>query len=163
MNEHKPINISSASTEEIGRRMANFGATPFTLDGWRYASVESFYVGLKFLDDAERRRIAKLPARDAYAYGKGSTLTETEYQDRRFALGGSEHHALIARAIRAKLAEHPKLARDFAATHPRPIIHDTGRPERPGTFMPAAALCRILTALRDELVANGGVLCNEPA
>ncbi|MCC7046549.1 MAG: hypothetical protein IT562_07555 [Alphaproteobacteria bacterium] len=163
MTDGEPINISSASAEEIGRRMANFGATPFTLDGRRYASVESFYVGLKFLDDAERRAIAKLPAREAYAHGKGSTLMETEYQGRRFVLGGPTHHALIARAIRAKLIEHPDLARDFAATHPRPIVHDTGRPERPGTFMPAAALCQILTRLRDELAANGGVLPNEPA
>lgn len=151
----EPINIASTGTEEIGRRMANFGATPFTLDGRRYQSVESFYVGLKFLDDKERRRLAKLPARAAYDAGKAIKLTETEYQGRRFALGGPEHHALIERAIRAKLAEHPDLARDFAATHPRPIVHDTGQPERPGTFMPAAALVRILTRLRDELVAKG--------
>lgn len=163
MKPDKPINISSASPEEIGRRMANFGATPFTLDGRRYASVESFYVGLKFLDDAERMRIAAMPAKEAFLYGKGSGLKKTEYRGRRFALGGPEHHALILRAIRAKLAEHPDLARDFAATHPRPIVHDTGRPERPGTFMPAVALCRMLTALRDELVANGGRLRDDPA
>jgi len=150
-----PINISSAGAEEVGRRMANFGDTPFTLDGRRYASVESFYVGLKFLDEAERRRIAAMPAREAFALGRSSTLEETEYGGRRFRLGGPEHHALIERAIRAKLAEHPDLARAFAATHPRPIVHDTGQPERPGTFLPAAALCRILTRLRDELVAKG--------
>lgn len=155
MTPDTPINVASAGTEEVGRRMANFGATPFTLDGLAYASVESFYVGLKFLAPAERRRIALLPARDAFELGKASSLAVTEYRGRRFALGGPEHHALIERAIRAKLAQHPDLARDFAATHPRPIVHDTGQPERPGTFLPAAALCRILTRLRDELVAQG--------
>ncbi|MCK6454135.1 MAG: hypothetical protein L6R19_25255 [Alphaproteobacteria bacterium] len=150
----KPINISSAGDEEIGRRMSNFAATPFTLDGRRYASVEGFYVALKFLDAESRARAAGLAGPDAYAFGKPSTLTETEYAGRRFALGGPEHHALIARAIRAKLAEHPDLAREFAATHPRPIVHVTREPERPGTFMPATALCRILTTLRDELVAK---------
>lgn len=150
----RPINVSSASDEEIGRLMANFGATPFTLDGRRYETVESFYVGLKFLGAAERAAIAAMPARQAWELGKTSTLTETEYEGRRFALGGPEHHALIERAIRAKLAAHPDLARDFAATHPRPIVHDTGQPERPGTFLPAVTLVRILTKLRVELVAQ---------
>lgn len=155
MNAAEPVNVSSAGDEEIGRRMANFGATPFTLDGRRYATVESFYVGLKFLGADERLAIAAMPARQAYELGKTSTLLETEYEGHRFALGSAEHHALIERAIRAKLKAHPDLARDFAATHPRPIRHDTGQPERPGTFMPAAALVRILTKLRDELVARG--------
>ncbi len=156
MNEAaaKPINVSSAGEEEIGRRMSNFAATPFTLDGRRYASVEGFYVGLKFLDAESRAHAAGLAGAEAYAFGKSSTLAETEYGGRRFALGGPEHHALIARAIRAKLAQHPDLARAFAATHPRPIVHVTREPERPGTFMPSAALCRILAMLRDELVAK---------
>ncbi len=151
----EPINISSAAEEEIGRLMSNFGATPFTLDGRRYASVESFYVGLKFLDEESRAKVAGMPGNHAYAFGKSSTLKETEYRGQRFALGGPEHHALVARAIRAKLNKHPGLARDFAATHPRPIVHVTREPERPGTFMPAFAFCRILTEIRDELVAKG--------
>jgi predicted NAD-dependent protein-ADP-ribosyltransferase YbiA (DUF1768 family) len=150
----KPINISSAGDEEIGRQMSNFAATPFTLDGRRYASVEGFYVGLKFRDAESRAKAAGLAGHEAYAFGKSSTATETEYAGQLFALGGPEHHALIARAIRAKLEEHPELAREFARTHPRPIVHVTREPERPGTFMPAAALCRILTALRDELIAR---------
>ncbi len=163
MSDLEPINISSAATEEVGRLMSNFGPTPFTLDGRRYASVESFYVGLKFLDAAQRRKVAEMPGKEAYAFGLSSTLRESEYQGRRFVLGGPEHHALILRAIRAKLAAHQELARAFAATHPRPIVHDTGRPERPGTFMPAVAFCRMLTALRGELIENGGRLRDEPA
>ena len=151
----KPINVSSAGDEAIGLAMSNFAATPFTLDGRRYASVEGFYVGLKFLDAESRAKAAALAGFEAYAFGKDSMLTETEYGGSRFRLGGAEHHALIARAIRAKLAQHPDLARAFAATHPRPIIHVTAKPERPGTFMPAAALCRILTELRDMLVKRG--------
>jgi predicted NAD-dependent protein-ADP-ribosyltransferase YbiA (DUF1768 family) len=163
MSDPEPINISSAASEEIGRLMSNFGDTPFTLDGRRYASVESFYVCLKFLEEDRRRKIASLSGKGAYDAGKGSALQETEYQGRRFLLGGPEHHALIARAIRAKLRTHPAVAQAFAGTHSRAIIHDTGQPERPGTFMPAAAFCRILTALRDELVANGGKLRDERA
>lgn len=150
----KPINISSAGDEEIGRRMSNFAATPFILDGRAYASVEGFYVALKFLDEASRAKAAALVGKEAYAFGKSSALKETEYQGLRFALGGPEHHALIARAIRAKLAAHPDLARGFAATHPRPIVHVTAEPERPGTFTSSSALCRILTEIRDELVAK---------
>jgi predicted NAD-dependent protein-ADP-ribosyltransferase YbiA (DUF1768 family) len=147
----RPINVSSAGDEEIGRLMSNFAATPFTLDGRRYASVEGFYVALKLPDEESRAKAAALSGPEAYAFGRTSTLKETEYMGRRFALGGPEHHALIARAIRAKLAAHPDLARAFAATHPRPIVHVTREPARPGTFLSAAALCRILTQLRDEL------------
>ncbi len=150
----KPINISSAGDEDIGRRMSNFAAAPFALDGRSYASVEGFYVALKFLDQASRAKAATLSGKEAYAFGKASALTETEYGGRRFTLGSPEHHALIARAIRAKLAAHPDLARDFVATHPRPIVHVTAEPERPGTFMPGAVLCRILTEIRDELLAK---------
>lgn len=155
----KPINISSAGDEEIGRLMSNFAAAPFMLDGRRYESVEGFYVALKFADQDSRDKAARLSGFAAYDYGKGSTLSETVYEGRRIVLGSAEHHALIARAIRAKLAAHPRLARDFAATHPRPIVHVTARPERPGTFLPASALCRMLTEIRVEVVAKGAVTC----
>ena len=58
---------------------------------------------------------------------------------------------LIKRAIRAKLGAHPDIARAFAATAPRPIIHDTGHPEPPDTEFPAVVFCRVLTELREEI------------
>lgn len=132
--------------------MSNFAPTPFVLDGHRYSSVEAFYVSLKFSDDPRMQAsIRRMDGKKAKRAGSKSKATRATYQGREFLLGSPEHHALIKRAMRAKLEQNPELARAFVATHPRPIIHDTGQPERSTTAFPASAFIRILTELRDEL------------
>ena len=148
----RPLNVWSRSSEEVGRLLSNFARTPFTLDGRAYASVEGFYQGLKVAEPLERARIAKLWGSAAKAAVKGS-LTVFDYDGRRYRAGTPEHFALIRRAIAAKLDQHPGLAAAFKATHPRPIRHDTGRPDGPNAVFPAAVLVAILTDLRDGLVA----------
>src|SRR6202040_1486342 len=62
-----PINITSHTPEPL-RLISNFAHTPFVLDGMNYESIEGFWQGLKFSDDADRRRLALLhgiAARDA--------------------------------------------------------------------------------------------------
>ena len=157
--EERPLNVVSTSSEEVGRLMSNFAETPFVLDGKRYASVEAFYVCLKISDPKEKARVRVLHGRQAKAAGRKLRVTETTYRGRTFLLGGEEHHALIKEVIRTKLAQHPELAQDFADTHPRPIVHDTGRPEAANTAFPASAFTRILTELREEIrsgVPTGG-------
>ena len=151
MNNLNPLNVYSRSDEEIGRLLSNFAHTPFTLDGVTYASIEGFYVALKFLDEDKRARMATLYGPVAKNIGKKSTLVTTCYRGEWFELGSETHHALIKRAIRAKLEAHPEMARAFVATRPRPIVHETGRPDPVGARFPAAVFCRILTELREEL------------
>lgn len=148
----RPLNVWSKSSEEVGRLLSNFARTPFTLDGRSYASVEGFYQGLKAAEPEERARIAKLWGSAAKAAGKG-TFDVFEYDGRRIRAGTPEHFALIRRAIAAKLDQHLDLRAAFRATHPRPIRHDTGRPDGPSAVFPAAVLVAILTDLRDGLVA----------
>lgn len=135
--------------------MSNLAHTPFTLDGMRYASVEGFYVSLKFLDADKRSKMAGLYGARAKGKGSRSRLESTCYQGEWFALGSDQHHQLIKRAIRAKLEQHPDIARAFVATRPRPIVHETGYPEPPGSKLPAQVFCSILTDLREELAAGG--------
>jgi hypothetical protein len=40
--------------------LSNLAPTPFVLDGREYASVEGFWQGLKFEDEAQRAIIAKI-------------------------------------------------------------------------------------------------------
>jgi predicted NAD-dependent protein-ADP-ribosyltransferase YbiA (DUF1768 family) len=149
----RPLNVASMTPEEIGKWMSNFAPAPFTLDGVRYSCVEAFYVCLKFPDDpAMKARIRTMEGREAKRAGSKQKTTMTRYRDAEFLLGSAEHHALIKRAIRAKLEQNAEIAQAFAATHPRPIIHDTGREDKPGTALPGKDFCRILTELRDELV-----------
>lgn len=151
MPELKPLNVAIRSDEEIGRLMSNLAHTPFTLDGVEYASVEGFYVSLKFLEAEKRAQMARLYGVRAKGKGSRSRLESTCYQGEWFPLGSDQHHELIKRAIRAKLEQHPDIARAFTATRPRPIVHKTGYPEPPGSKLPARVFCRILSELREEL------------
>lgn len=154
MSDIKPLNVASKSDEEIGRLMSNFAHTPFTLDGVEFASVEGFYVYLKFLEPAKREKARTLWGARAKNFGKASKLTRSSYLGYEFDLGSEEHYELVKRAIRAKLEAHPEIARAFAATSGRPIVHDTGYPEPPAARFPAAVFCRILSELREEFAAK---------
>jgi predicted NAD-dependent protein-ADP-ribosyltransferase YbiA (DUF1768 family) len=149
----KPLNVASMSAEEIGRLMSNFAETPFVLDDERYASVEGFYVSVLTQDEDLRARLRLLSGREAKSEGRKLERTRGWYDGREITLGSTEHVALIKRAIAAKLAQNPHIAEAFRATHPRPIVHDTGRPERVGSLFPARVFVWLLTELRDALVA----------
>jgi hypothetical protein len=148
----RPLNVGSAGAELIAIEMSNFENAPFVLDGRRFESVEGFYVWLKWSGNPEKQALAqKLSSYEAKAFGKASKNTTAGYEGVAIPLGGPEHHALIRRAIRAKLEQHPDIARRFAETHPRPIIHDLGGPEPPSR-LPALDFARLLTELRQDLV-----------
>lgn len=149
-----PLNVVSGSGEKTASLMSNFAHTPFVLDGRTYGSVEGFYQSLKFSDPLKRIEVAGLWGRAAKRAGGRSQPSLTEYNGQTLQLGSAEHHELIKRAIRGKLDQHPDLAREFAATHPRPIQHDLGHPESSSTKLPARDFVRILTELRDELVQH---------
>jgi predicted NAD-dependent protein-ADP-ribosyltransferase YbiA (DUF1768 family) len=149
-----PFNVYSRSEEEIGRLMSNFAHTPFTLDGIEYGSIEGFYVALRFLDPAKRLKLGRMYGLVVKRMGMKSRLTTTCYRGKWFELGSDPHIALVKRALRAKLAAHPEIARAFVATAPRPIVHETGHPDRPDAEFPAPVFCRLLSELRDEFSAG---------
>jgi len=155
--ENTPLNVASSSDEEIGKLMSNFAHTPFVLDGARYASVEGFYASLKFVDEQTRSKMARLYGVRAKGKASKSQLKTTCYQGESFELGSAKHHELIKCAIRAKLEQHPDIAKLFVATRPRPIIHDTGHAEQPTTRFPADVFCRILTELREDFAGRADV------
>ena len=159
----KPLNVWSHSDEEIGQRLSNFAHTPFELDGVSYASVEGFYVSILTQSSESRRNKVRglwgfrakreMPARKPEVFRYGSD---------EIRLGSKEHHALVKRAIRAKLEAHPDIAQQLVATHPRPIIHETGHPDPPGAEFPKDVLCRILSELREEFAASNRNMPPEP-
>jgi predicted NAD-dependent protein-ADP-ribosyltransferase YbiA (DUF1768 family) len=144
--QQRPVNIGSQSGDAIAEDLSNFAAKPFTLDGKRYASVEGFYVSLKWSHDPAKADIAAgLVGGKAKRFGRGSDATHATYNGQTFELGGQEHHALIKRAIQAKLEQNPDVARGLMATGNRPIIHDLGYPEPPTTKLPSKDFARIMT------------------
>lgn len=147
-----PLNAWSRSGEQIGRDISNFSYSPFTLDGRKYASVEGFYNSLLYNDPARRAKIAEMWGLEAKMVGKSSNNLTFQYGKETIKLGSEEHHRLIERAIRAKFEQNPDITKAFVATHPRPIIHDVGFPDKPGTPYPREVLESVLTRIRNEYV-----------
>jgi predicted NAD-dependent protein-ADP-ribosyltransferase YbiA (DUF1768 family) len=149
------LNVASSAHEEIGKQLSNFAARRFTLDGHSYASIEAWYQGLKWPERAKRAEIARLSGSAAKRAGPGAPKASAfVYEGRTYIFGSAEHHALIKAAIRASLAQNPQVKAAFIETHPRPIVHDLGRPEHAGTSLPGTRFARILEEIREEFVAE---------
>lgn len=149
----RPLNVGGSNKELVAAEMSNFEHAPFVLDGRSFASVEAFYVWLKWSGHPEKQAKAQqMHGYEAKKFGKSSKATTAVYEGQEIVLGGPEHHALLKRAMQAKLEQHPDLARRFAQTHPRPIMHDLGYPENPGTRLRAEDFARLLTELRQDLL-----------
>lgn len=148
----RPFNVASMSGEEVGRLMSNFAPTPFELDGRRFSCVEAFYMFLKFYNDPVKQKAVRLmEGVKAKRFGGGGE-GKAGYDGKVFDIGSPEHLALIKRALHAKVDQNPEVGEAFADTYPRPIIHDTGHPDKPGVLFPATVFVRLLTEVRQELV-----------
>jgi predicted NAD-dependent protein-ADP-ribosyltransferase YbiA (DUF1768 family) len=148
-----PINVTSQSPEPL-RLVSNFAHTPFRLDGQGYESIEGFWQGLKFPDEADRRRLASLygpaardagyhaPAADTFVYG-GETVR----------VGTYDHWRLMEKACRAKFTQHAAARAALLSTRGRPLVHQVKRDSKniPGVIMAA-----IWTRIRDRLLRSGG-------
>jgi predicted NAD-dependent protein-ADP-ribosyltransferase YbiA (DUF1768 family) len=152
----KTLNVSSASTDWRGLALSNFGLSPFVLDGMLFASVEGFIQGIKFPEGDPKREAAFASsgwpvkhlgdtADHSGAYWGGVCLP----------YGSPDHHRLIERAIRARIAQSKGLQETLKSTADTILIHDTGASAAsPTTSLPASVFCRILTEIRAELLAG---------
>lgn len=147
-----PINVISNSPDLAIRPIGNFAPTPFELDSARYASIESFWQGLKFAEGTERRRIAKLDGARARSEGEtqgyGATVS---YGGREFVVGTWAHWQLMEQACRAKFGQNEEARAALLATGERPLVHIVRRDSKaiPGVIM-AAIWMRIRADLRSQ-------------
>lgn len=148
----RPLNIVSTSSDESARLLSNFAHTPFVLDEVEYQSIEGFYAGLKYSDQEKRRQIGKLFGAEAKRAGKSARPTQTEYGGTTIKMGSSEHHALIKRAIKAKIQQNQEVLKALLNSYPRQLVHVTGRPEHPNTNFPSVVFLQILSDLREEFM-----------
>jgi len=136
-DEAKANQVILSKRNELGL-LSNFAATPFVLDGVRYASVEGFWQMMKYPDgDADprhepgltftREAVAQMVGFDAKRAGKTAGTLQNprgidwiSYQGKRMAYKGADapaHYALIRRAMEAKLSQNPRVRRVLMATH----------------------------------------------
>jgi predicted NAD-dependent protein-ADP-ribosyltransferase YbiA (DUF1768 family) len=146
----EPVNVVSSSPDPVARMIGNFATAPFELDGQRYLSVESFWQGLKFGSDSERRRLAQLEGPRARAEGDRQGYGPTvNYGGEDIPVGTWAHWQLMEKACRAKFVQNAEAATALLATGNRPLTHRTLRDSRtiPGVIM-AAIWMRIRNELR---------------
>lgn len=153
------FNVSSTSSDWRGVALSNFQLSPFSLDGILFASIEGFIQGVKFPEgDPRRERAFVLSGLEAKELGGEADRSGAYWHGQRLAYGSPEHHQLIERAIRARIAQNAGLAQALASTAGKTVVHITGHePESPNTSLPAVVFCRIITQVRDELLTQGKV------
>lgn len=135
----KPGEVILSKRNELGI-LSNFAATPFTLRGVGYASVEGFWQMMLYpegpLDPRARARtitwphtraeVAQMTAFEAKAAGdigeanmRKLGIDWVTFQGRRIpyrSMRKGEHYRLIVEAMRAKLAQNPEVRRILLAT-----------------------------------------------
>lgn len=120
----EPINIAFDATPMPLRLISNLAATPFMLDGRRYASVEGFWQGLKFADPEARERVAALSEMAAKAVGpKSEPGDRFAYEGREWVVGTVDHWALMERANRAKFEQSETARAALLSTGDKPLEH----------------------------------------
>ncbi len=148
----EPINVWSGAPDPAIRSIGNLATAPFMLDGEGYATVESFWQGLKF-PQAERARIAALDGHAAHEAARSRPYDATvSYRGESIPVGTWRHWRLMQRACWAKFTQSEPLRLALLATLPRPIEHCT-RPD--SKAIPGVVMADIWMRIRATLAAAG--------
>jgi predicted NAD-dependent protein-ADP-ribosyltransferase YbiA (DUF1768 family) len=137
--EAGPGEVILSKRHELGL-LSNFAATPFTLEGKKYASVEGFWQMMLYPEDADdpraqfpglewkfaRDEVAQMTAFEAKSAGTLAEANMTKMgidwvslDGRRFPYRPTEpgeHYRLIVAAMRAKLEQNPNVKRVLVST-----------------------------------------------
>jgi predicted NAD-dependent protein-ADP-ribosyltransferase YbiA (DUF1768 family) len=169
----KPGEVILSKRHELGI-LSNFGATPFTLHGKRYASVEGFWQMMLYPEGPDDPR-AKAPgivwahtreevgqmtgfdAKDAgtlaYDNMQKMGIDWVSFEGKKMTYWSKEpgeHYQLILEAMRAKLEQNPKVAEILLSTGDLLLLPDHFQEDNP----PAEWLYfKIWMALRSQLQA----------
>ncbi|MBI5312874.1 MAG: NADAR family protein [Methylocystis sp.] len=145
----EPLNVVSSSSDPRAKAISNLATSPFELDGRIYRSVESFWQGLKFEDEADRERLAALDGPHARQLGRSLGYGATVgYRGREIPVGAWEHWLLMEQACRAKFHQNEKARAALLATGERPLIHAVRRDSQ---TIPGVIMAQIWMRLRKEM------------
>lgn len=157
MNTRNTINIDSISPQVEGRVFSNLFESPFTLDGFIYRSVESFWQSIKYPEwSLERSKVASMEwslAKSEWRKKKG--ITSIVYQWIHIWVGTNEHQQLLKRALLAKFIQNPELAKMLVDTGNIDFTHVLMRngvkiPE--SQTIPSSIFCQFLEEIRSILL-----------
>ena len=127
-------------------------ACAHVLDGLPYASTESFWQGLKFADEADRRRIAPLYGYVAKKSADACVPTEfIAYRGEQIRYATAEHWKLMERACEAKFTQDARAKAALLSTGTRPLEHTMRNDSR---SIPGPIMGRIWMNVRKRLRAE---------
>jgi predicted NAD-dependent protein-ADP-ribosyltransferase YbiA (DUF1768 family) len=169
----KPGEVILSKRNELGI-LSNFAATPFTLYGKRYASVEGFWQMMLYPEGPSdprakfpgitwahtRAEVAQMTAFDAKNAGELGEknmramgidwVTFDQKRMKYWSLEKGEHYRIIVAAMRAKLEQNPKVKEILLSTGTLNLLPDHYQAENP----PAEwRYYQIWMELRTELTA----------
>lgn len=148
----EPINVTSRSPDPAIRLISNFAHTPFELHGRQYASVEGFWQGLRWPDEARRREIAMLHGgRARHAKDGAPDEALIEYHGRSIRFGTADHFDLMELACRAKFEQHENARLALINTGERPLTHKMRHDSR---SIPGAIMADIWMKIRRDLLSG---------
>ncbi len=143
-----PLNITSKAAAPLNL-ISNFSRSPFTLDGNDYASVEGFWQGLKFPEEADRRRLATLFGAEPKDTGFRAPQADTFiYEGETVRVGTWDHWQLMERACAAKFEQNAAARRALLSTGTRPLEH---RMRHDSHTIPGVIMAEIWMRQRDRL------------
>lgn len=156
----KPLIVSYYDGDSDVQCLSNFARTPFELDRIKYFTVEAFWQSLKFHDPIMRAKVASLTegfdAKQMGQKAQGTLVTWFEYKGNYYKVGSPDHHLLLERAIRAKVAQNQSVRNALKLSGTRPLKHMLRSPYgtwRPGDSpsLPARTFENMLMEIREEL------------
>src|SRR5262249_48191636 len=150
----KPGEVILSKRHELGI-LSNFAATPFTLRGKRYASVEGFWQMMLYPEGANdprakfagiqwkhtREEVAQMTAFEAKDAGtlaeenmKRMKIDWVSFEGKRFPYWSTtrgEHYDVIVAAMRAKLEQNPTVREILLSTGDLKLLPDHYQEENP--------------------------------
>lgn len=146
----EPINVISTHRDPGIRILSNFATTPFELDGRPYRTVEGFWQGLRFDDEAERVRLSQATGIVAKRAGRERPYGAfVNYGGCAVRVGSPDHWALMERACQAKFTQSDAARAALVATAPRPLEH---RVRRDSKSIPGVIMANIWMRIRARLL-----------
>lgn len=144
------LNIGSKTNDWRARELSNFASGEFIVFGIRLASVEGFWVGLKFDEGSlEQLKAFTLSGYEAKKFGyRAPKRGSFTFQGRTYKVGSPEHQNLMRLALRAKFTQVEKARRALLATKGLVLTHIM---PRDSITIPGAVFSRMLMDIREEV------------
>ena len=115
--------------------LCNAAPTAFEVNEERFHSVDSFAEALKFAEGTpERKACALAPVLEAKRLTRRIRGKEFAYRGQRIAVGSSEHEAVLAAALSAKVAQHADVRAALRETGSARLVFPLSSSRHPGAL-----------------------------